>query len=57
MSAECSIMERYKILKILKILKIVSKLSKLIQIFKLGFIFRFMGLGQFSEYGLVYCLI
>ena len=54
MSAECSIMERYKILKILKI---VSKLSKLIQIFKLGFIFRFMGLGQFSEYGLVYCLI
>ena len=50
MSAECSIIERHKIIKI------VSKLFKIVQIAKLGFIFWFMGLGQFSECGLVYCL-
>ena len=37
--------------------KIVLNCSKFVLNSKLGFIFQFMGLGQFSECGLVYCLI
>ena len=38
-------------------LKIVSKLSKFVLNFKIRVYFQFMGLGQFSECGLVYCLL
>ena len=57
LSAECSIIETHKIVKIVTKL---SKLSKFVQItlnFKIRVYFWFMGLGQFSECGLVFCLL
>ena len=44
----------------LKIVKIVNKIIQIVQIalnFKIRVYFRFMGLGQFSECGLVSCLL
>ena len=49
MSVECLTIERHKIIQIIQIYKISPN-------FKIRVYFWFMGLGQFSKCGLVYCL-